>query len=164
MSTPPLNPNPDMAPTSIQTILVVDDEVLIRLVIAEYLRDCGYRVHEAANADEAVTVLNTPEVAIDLVLSDVVMPGGSMDGFALARRIRSDHPGVKVMLTSGFARSAQLAADLCESGPLMRKPYEPQHVVDRIKQLLAAAERDDVTASKSQIGLPLKMGNDRRSA
>jgi CheY-like chemotaxis protein len=64
-----------------QTILVVEDEVLIRLVIAEYLRECGYKVYEAAHADEALAVLQSPDVPIDIVFSDVVMPG-RMDGSA----------------------------------------------------------------------------------
>lgn len=122
------------------TILVVEDEVLIRLVIAEYLRECGYRVHEAANADEAIAVLEAPEVSIDIVFSDVVMPG-PMDGFALSRWVRAYRPGINVILTSGIERSAEIAGMLCEAGPLLAKPYEPQGVVERIKQLLAKASR-----------------------
>ncbi|MBY0295305.1 MAG: response regulator [Methylobacterium sp.] len=127
-------PAPDAAD---RTILIVEDEVLIRLVIADYLRDCGYRVHEASQADEAVTILNTPGLHIDVVFSDVEMPKGSMDGFGLARWVRTHHPGIPVILTSGAARSAEIAADLCETGPLLGKPYEPVHVVDRIRRLLA---------------------------
>lgn len=134
------------------TILVVEDDVLIRLVVAEYLRECGYRVHEAANADEAVAVLNTPELTVDLVFSDVEMPRGSLDGFGLARWIRSNHPAVKVILTSGAARSADIAGDLCENGPLMRKPYPTQHVVDRIKQLLAKAARGSGASTEPAAG------------
>jgi len=119
-----------------RTVLVVADEVLIRLVIADYLRECGYRVHEAANADEAVAVLESPDVTVDVVFSDVIMPG-SMDGFGLARWIRANRPKVEVVLTSGIDRSAEIAGALCEAGPLLEKPYEPQRVVDRIKQLLA---------------------------
>jgi CheY-like chemotaxis protein len=122
------------------TILVVEDEVLVRLVIAEYLRDCGYKVHEAAHASEAVAVLQAPEVSIDLVFSDVIMPG-AMDGFALARWIRDHHPRIDVILTSGIDRSADIAGMLCEAGPLMAKPYDPDGVVDRIKQLMAKSRR-----------------------
>lgn len=118
-------------------ILVVDGEVLSRLVIADYLRECGYRVHEAADAAEAMAVLGNPDIAIDLVLCDVKMPAGSMDGFGLARWVRVTFPDVKVILSSGAARSADIAGELCEAGPLMEKPYAPQHAVDRIKQLLA---------------------------
>lgn len=66
-----------------RVILVVDDDVLIRLAIAEYLRECGFHVFEAADGAEAVTILNAAELAVDLVFSDVQMP--RMDGFALAQ-------------------------------------------------------------------------------
>ncbi len=137
MSTRPRNA---ALPGNPQTILVVEDEVLIRLVIAEYLRDCGYKVHEAAHADEAVLVLQSPDVTIDIVFSDVAMPG-SMDGFGLARWIRANRPEIQVVLTSGIDRSAEVAGMLCEAGPLLAKPYEPQGVVDRIKLLRARADR-----------------------
>ena len=123
-----------------QTILVVEDEVLTRLVIAEYLRECGYKVHEAASADEAVAVLEAPEVSVDIVFSDVLMPG-SMDGFGLAKWIRARRPEIAVILTSSVDRSADIAGMLCEAGPLLEKPYEPHGVVDRIKQLMAKALR-----------------------
>jgi CheY-like chemotaxis protein len=135
--TQPIQLNPATAPA---TILVVEDEVLIRLVIAEYLRDCGYRVHEAANAEEAMAVLQAPHVSIHIVFSDVMMPG-EMDGFALSRWIRDNHPRVDVVLTSGIERSADVAGMLCEAGPLLKKPYEPQGVVDRIRQLIAKSRR-----------------------
>jgi len=122
------------------TILVVQDEVLVRLVIAEYLRECGYKVHEAAHAEEAMAVLQAPEVSIDIVFSDVVMPG-AMDGFGLSRWVRDNHPGIEVLLTSSIDRSADLAGMLCEAGPMLEKPYEPHGVVDRIKQLIAKTRR-----------------------
>jgi CheY-like chemotaxis protein len=124
----------------LQTVLVVEDEILIRLVIADYLRACGYRVHEAASAEEAVVILQSPEVSVDVVFSDVEMPG-SMDGFGLARWVRANKPGMQVILTSGAERSADIAATLCEAGPLLKKPYPSQDVVDRIRQLMAKAKR-----------------------
>ncbi len=132
-----LTPRSD-APSS--SILVVEDEVLVRLVIADYLRECGYRVYEAVNAIEAVTMLQAPEVTVDIVFSDVQMPG-NMDGFGLARWIRNNKPGVRVILTSGVERSADIAATLCEAGPLLEMPYSSQNVVDRIKQLVAKAQQ-----------------------
>ena len=128
------------ADTPFPTILVVEDEVLIRLVIADYLRDCGYKVHEAVSGEEAIAILQAPEVSIDVVFSDVEMPG-SMDGFALARWVRANKPGMEVILTSGIERSADIAGTLCEAGPLMKKPYHTQAVVDRIKELAAKARR-----------------------
>jgi len=120
----------------IETILVVEDEVLVRMVISDYLRDCGYRVIEAANADEALVVLEQHDLSVDAVLSDVEMPG-AMDGFALARWIRQHRPGLDVVLVGSPDRAAAAAADLCEAGPALAKPYEPHAVVDRIRRLLA---------------------------
>ena len=119
-----------------ETVLVVEDEVLLRLIISEYLRDCGYKVIEAADADEAVLVLKQPDLVIDVLFTDIEMPG-SMDGFALAQWSRSNRPGLEVILTGTVPRAVNAAANLCEEGPLP-KPYEPQSVHDRIRRLLAA--------------------------
>jgi CheY-like chemotaxis protein len=63
-----------------QIVLVVEDEVLVRMVISDYLRNCGYRVIEATSADEAMMILRNAEIDVDVVFSDVEMPA-SMDGF-----------------------------------------------------------------------------------
>ena len=86
-----------------QTILIVEDEVLIRMDVADYLRTCGYRVVEAGDAAEAIAVIESGH-RIDLMFSDVQMPG-AMDGFALARWVRTHHPQIRVILTSGATRS-----------------------------------------------------------
>jgi CheY-like chemotaxis protein len=122
------------APT--QTILVVEDEVLVRMVISDYLRECGYRVIEAGSAAEAITVLESPE-PIDIVFSDIQMPG-EMDGFGLANWVRQRQPWLKMLLTSGNARAASTAGDLCEDGPLEQKPYHPQTILSRIQRLLGS--------------------------
>ncbi len=123
-----------------QSILLVEDEVLVRLDLADYLRKCGYHVYEAANADEAMAVLKAGH-AIDLLFTDIQMPGG-MDGFALARWVRERYPDIEILLTSGVVRSARLAADLCEHGPIESKPYDPQRLVLRIREKLGRAGRD----------------------
>jgi DNA-binding NtrC family response regulator len=120
-----------------ETILVVEDEVLIRLVIAQYLRDCGYRVIEAVHADEALLVLRRSELVIDVVFTDVEMPG-SMDGFALAQWVRSNRPGMDVILAGSVNRAVQAASDLCDAQNNVPKPYDPQNVHDRIRRLLAS--------------------------
>jgi DNA-binding NtrC family response regulator len=119
-----------------RTVLVVEDEVLIRLFISAYLRDCGFRVIEAAHADEALVVLQEPGVTVDIVMSDVEMPR-SMDGFGLARWLRVNKPGLPVILVGSAARAATAAADLCESGPISAKPYDPQILLDQIRRHLA---------------------------
>jgi DNA-binding response OmpR family regulator len=123
-----------------ETVLVVEDDVLIRSVIAAYLRDCGYRVVEAADGEEAKTVLSREDGRIDILLTDVEMPGG-MDGFALAQWVRERRPEVEVVMAGSPRRAAEAAGDLCEQGPHGAKPYEPQVVLDRIRRLLAGRRR-----------------------
>jgi len=122
--------------TASETVLVVEDEVLIRMVISAYLRDCGYQVIEAVNAEEAIAVLQQTDLTIDVVLSDLEMPG-SMDGFGLSQWVREHRKGLHVILIGNPARAADVAAELCDSGPTLSKPYEPKLVVDRIRRLLA---------------------------
>jgi DNA-binding LytR/AlgR family response regulator len=91
---------------------------------------------EAANAAEAIQILSTADASIEVVFSDIQMPG-EMDGFGLARWVRGNKPNSKMILTSGYNRSAQIAGELCEGHPILAKPYESSTVVDRIKRLLA---------------------------
>jgi len=124
-------------PDTVETIIVVDDEVLVRSAIAEYLRSCGYRVLEAAHSEEAKALLSDDGARVDIVLSAVSMREG-IDGFALQRWIRENRPEVRVILAGTPTRTANVAADLCDSGPMLARPYDPQIVLDRIKRMLAA--------------------------
>jgi CheY-like chemotaxis protein len=119
-----------------QTILVVEDDVLVRMPIAQYLRDCGYRVIEASNADEAMQVLLHQQTPVDVVFSDIEMPG-AVDGFELAKWIREHRPGLDVLLTGTVPRAVESAKDLCDQGPVP-KPYDAQVVHNHIRRLLAA--------------------------
>ena len=109
-----------------EAILVVEDDVLVRMPISQYLRDCGYKVVEAANADEAMTVLSHEETAIDIVFTDIEMPG-TLDGFGLARWVREHRPGVAVILAGTLPRTVEQAKELCDEGPIP-KPYDAQLV------------------------------------
>ena len=121
----------------LQTILVVEDQILIRLNIANYLRECGFHVIEAADAAEAIAVFEA-NTKVDLVFSDIQMPG-ELDGFGLARWVRQHHSGVQVVLTSGYVKAAEEAGDLCEDGPVLKKPYDHPLLLDRIRRMLGAA-------------------------
>jgi CheY-like chemotaxis protein len=114
------------------TILVVEPDVLIRLVICDYLRGCGYRVIEAGTSDEAMTVVGS-DIELHVVFAEV-HGLGSRDGFTLARAIRESHPKIDVILTSSIANASDKAAELCEDG-LMTKPYEHEDIARRIKML-----------------------------
>ena len=117
------------------TVLVVEKEVVLRCGIAEYLRECGYRVVEAANADEALTVLQQPDMRVEVLFTDTDV-SGSMNGFSLAQKVRTEWRDIKVVVTGTLPSAVNAAGELCEDGPIP-KPYEPQIVHDRIKRLLA---------------------------
>lgn len=122
------------AATPRATILVVE-EVLVRLALADYLRDCGYKVVEAADAEEAVQVLKQSPLAVDVLFSAVEL-SGAMDGFGLSQWTRANRPGLEVVLAGSVPRALAAATELCEAGPMPR-PYDPQTVHDRIRRLLA---------------------------
>jgi CheY-like chemotaxis protein len=129
-----INTSSQLAPRADQqsiTVLVVEDEVLVRFDTADMLREAGYLVLEAANADEARSLLKTfPEIA--LIFSDIQMPG-SMDGAAFARFVRENYPEIQVILTSG----AVAPPDEADAAiPFFAKPYRPNDVVKRIDELL----------------------------
>jgi CheY-like chemotaxis protein len=115
----------------------VEDEVLIRFDTADQLRALGMAVTEAADAEEALRILESG-VRVDLVFTDVRMPG-TMDGLGLARAVRARYPGLKVILCSGDDNSIgqclaeENAMDLTD---FLRKPYRIDEVERRIRQLL----------------------------
>lgn len=124
---------PPAIPSETRTVMVVEPDVLVRMVIAEYLRDCGYKVIEAVGSSEAWSVLDGGH-AIDVMLIEVSLPGDE-NGFELAHRIRQTRREVDVILTSGVTGSVQQSHALCEEGPV-KKPYDPKEVEARIRILL----------------------------
>lgn len=115
-------------------LLFVEHDVLERTAIAAYLRECGYQVVEAVSAEEALALLGKRADEIDIAFIAVDLPG-EIDGFALANAIRVRAEGIRVLLAATLERAAKLASQLCETGPHLRKPYEPQALVDWIKRL-----------------------------
>jgi CheY-like chemotaxis protein len=83
-------------------ILVVEDEALVRMNLVDVLEDAGFKVIEAAHADEATRVLSAV-TGIDAVVTDVEMPWGSINGFELARQIRANRQEIGVLIASGRA-------------------------------------------------------------
>jgi CheY-like chemotaxis protein len=115
------------------TVLVVEDEVLIRMMVSECLRQAGCEVFEAASADEALDVLSTSS-GPDVLVTDVKMPG-AVDGLELASRARQACPGLKVVVTSGHAL-AQNANGLADA--FLAKPFALEHLVGRVRALVDA--------------------------
>jgi CheY-like chemotaxis protein len=120
-----------------RTILVAEDEVLVRHDIAEYLREHGFNVVEANSAAEAIQVLRD-SLDVAAVFTDIRMPG-TVDGVGLARYVRKHHPHIPVLITSGHIPASELPEDL---GRLIDKPYDRAAVVKAI--LSALAQRRDM--------------------
>ena len=120
------------------TILVVEDEILIRAAVCDYLRHWGYRVLEAATGEEGQTILNGSD-PVDILLSDVQL-GSGINGFALASWVRKHHPGVRIVLASGVEKLSKEAGDLCD-GPLLTKPFSHSTLAAQIRAVLAKAGR-----------------------
>jgi DNA-binding NtrC family response regulator len=118
------------------TILVLEDEILIRFPVSDYLRDCGYRVLEASSAAEAQAILRSGE-PVEIMFSDINL-AGDINGFAMAQWVRREYPDVKIILTSGVRRVAEQAGDLCDEGPFLAKPYAYETLLEHIKRLLAS--------------------------
>lgn len=114
------------------TLLLVEDQVLIRMATAMMLRQHGFHVLEAGSADDAIVVLETDSV--DLVCTDIDMPG-SMDGRGLARWIARCLPGLPVILVSGVPGALADAAPV-RIVPILAKPYDPDALAEHIAQLL----------------------------
>jgi DNA-binding response OmpR family regulator len=129
-----MQPRRKIPATTAPVVLIVEANTLVRALVAAYLRDCGYQVIESSGSAEAADVLNARK-GIDIVFIDVdtTLDG---DGFGLARRIRSEWPEVKVLLSSGVRRTAKEAETLCEQGPTSTKPYDHAELARRIRQLV----------------------------
>ncbi len=119
-------------------IMVVEPDVLIRMIIADYLRECGYRVVEAITGEEALRILGAG-TKVDTVLSAVELQGG-VDGFALAQRIRNSFSDIEIILTTGIPMTAKKAGELCDQGP-MGRPYSPDLITERLRLLFQKQRR-----------------------
>jgi CheY-like chemotaxis protein len=115
-----------------ETILFVEDEALVRMDLSQYLRECGYQVHEAANATEAMEALQSKFV-IDLVFTDINLPG-EMNGLELAEWTLANRPGVKVIVTTGDPARTNIPDAV---GQLLAKPYTGRDLLNRVQQALA---------------------------
>ena len=133
-------------PGESERILVVDGDVLVRHVISDYLRTCGYVVVEASNTDEAVVVLDDMKFAVEAVLCDADAPG-SQSAFQFRSWALQRRPEVEILLAGSVEAAAGKAADLCEEGPQLRRPYDPQSIVKYIRRIIGS--REAARASKA---------------
>jgi CheY-like chemotaxis protein len=122
-----------------ETILVVEDEVLLREIECSILESCGYRVLEADSSSKALDVWNQQGEKIDLLLTDVVLPPG-ISGMELAKRLRDRQPRLKVIFTTGKV-DLQLDDETLErmNARFLQKPYQQNDLVQLVDDALTPA-------------------------
>jgi CheY-like chemotaxis protein len=125
------------------TVLVIEDDVLIRLAVADHLRHCGYDLLEAQNGQKAIRLLDD-DGPVDVVFPDVQMPG-AIDGFGAVRWLREHRPKLPVVIASGHAMALELASKLCDVRSVFAKPYDEARVVAAVAELLS--DRTAVSSS-----------------
>ena len=123
----------DLALNSPVTILVVEDDPLIRALAAEHLQEHGYRVIEATTADEAMSWLSR-DVNVDLVFSDVSLPG-ARGGLQLGVWLHNHYPAISLLLTSGVPPMVSILGEE-RAAPFIAKPYDLNELVRRVDQLV----------------------------
>lgn len=116
------------------TILVVEDEEMVRDFTVELLSDYGYKVLAAANGEEALSLLERT-ARVDLLFTDIVMPG-DLDGFALAREAKRRRPELRVLYTSGYTNRFATAEMGETFGPIIAKPYRLDQLGTQIRRAL----------------------------
>lgn len=113
-------------------VLVVEDEEFVRTMVIEAIEDAGYSTISAVDADGALRMLDEHD-GIDAVFTDIRMPG-SVDGLGLAAKVRADHPGMAIILTSGhrYGDGGEVTATL----PFLQKPYRATALISTLDSLL----------------------------
>lgn len=115
-------------------VLIVEDEFLIRMILSEYLREAGYQVIEACDADEALVLMGS--IVPDLIISDVRMPG-SINGLGLLEVIRETRPTLPVIITSAHLQPTLALAS--GATQFLAKPYSQEAVIKAVQDKLAKA-------------------------
>jgi DNA-binding NtrC family response regulator len=117
-------------------VLVVEDEASVLRLVRRVLEGEGMVVLSAQDAEEALLLTSQHGGVIDLLLTDVVMPG--QNGIEFARRLEKERPGTRVLFMSGYADHAAVQRDIIDAGrPFLQKPFAPDRLVTRVKDVLA---------------------------
>ena len=135
--------DPIELPRGTATVLVVEDEPAVREVAVAILADLGYRIIEAADGEQALLVFGAHASEVDLLLTDVVLPG-QVRGRELAERITAIRPGVKVLFMSGYTENSIVHHGRLDDGvQLIGKPFKRQQLARKVQEVLGAAPSRD---------------------
>ncbi|WP_158743674.1 response regulator [Acidisphaera sp. L21] len=113
-------------------VVLVEDEFLIRALMADVLSDAGFDVREAADAHEALVILQAHQGEVSLLFTDIHMPG-TMDGLALVHHVHENWPWIRLLIASGKARLEP--SDLPPGAHFVPKPYDLKDTVDRVRRM-----------------------------
>jgi signal transduction histidine kinase len=127
--------NLDALPKGTETILVTDDDEFIRMMAVSMLEKLGYRILQAPTGRVALEMLKREHKNVDLVFTDIVMPGG-MNGIELVRQIRAHYPGIKALYTSGYTLNSVPDYQLNAGEQLLSKPYRREVLAQKIRETL----------------------------
>ena len=131
---PVAEPPAVQAPTSGRTVLVIDDEALVRMLLVDTIEDLGFTALEAADGPQALKVLQS-DITIDLLITDVGLPNG-MNGRQVAEAAREIRPGLKVMFVTGYAENAVLSHGHLDPGmQVLTKPFDMTVLSNRIRAM-----------------------------
>lgn len=125
----------EVTPAGGETILFVEDEAFVRKVTCEVLRSAGYRVFPAKGAAEAVPIYDQRRDEVDLLLTDVVLPGET--GRALASRLRRERPELPILFVTGYAE--QMGPRESKSEECLAKPFSAEVLLRRVRHMLDGA-------------------------
>lgn len=121
------------------SILVVEDEALIRLMVTEELSFEGFDCHEAANGEEAIALIDAAPERFAVLVTDFHMPGGR-DGVEVARHFRARHPNAPVIVVTGRPDALAERSSVRPFDVLLRKPFTPSQLLASIRHLLGCSE------------------------
>jgi CheY-like chemotaxis protein len=137
----PLDPAADRAPSPAalpdETVLVAEDEEMVRSIMARTLRDCGYSVLEAADGIQALDMVSDRDGRISLIVADVVMPG--LGGREMASRLAEHWPDIPVLFTSGYTGMDVIRRGLLDEGhEFLQKPLAPEALARKVREMVDA--------------------------
>jgi DNA-binding response OmpR family regulator len=118
-------------------ILLVEDEPLIRLIMAEELAEAGFEVREAETGDQAAALIEATPSYFTLLVTDIHMPG-TLDGIELARLMRTQRPDIPIIYTTGRPGALNDGVRLGARDILVVKPFTPSHLLAVVHRLLGA--------------------------
>lgn len=123
-------------PLGTGNIMIVEDEASVRKLARLELAQCGYNIIEACNGNEALEIFNKSDNSVDILITDVIMPG--MNGYELADQLKKINPGIKVLFVSGYDTDSILKRGLLEQNtPLVEKPFRTGTLARKVKELMS---------------------------